>query len=99
MKTYFAVAALAAAALTGSAQARGLVPTPPAPVAQTMTASSNAPFFITGRGLPFIASAKERAAQQLWWAMRAERGAQRRMAACVAMPECQTVRSVSRPSI
>lgn len=33
-------------------------------------------------------SVQERQAQQAWWAKRAERKAERRMAACMAMPDC-----------
>ncbi|MES2056401.1 MAG: hypothetical protein V4564_10710 [Pseudomonadota bacterium] len=37
----------------------------------------------SGKGIPTV-SMQERRAQQAWWAARAER----RMAACMAMPEC-----------
>lgn len=33
-------------------------------------------------------SVQERQAQQAWWAKRAERKAERRMATCMAMPDC-----------
>ena len=33
-------------------------------------------------------SVQERQAQQAWWAKRGERKAERRMAACMAMPGC-----------
>jgi len=47
-----------------------------------------------GRGIPTL-SAQERQAQQAWWAARAARHADKRMAACVAMPECGDRRMMS----
>ncbi|MES1973378.1 MAG: hypothetical protein V4472_13045 [Pseudomonadota bacterium] len=48
----------------------------------------------SGKGIPII-SAQERQAQQAWWAARAARHAEKRMAACVAMPECGDRRMMS----
>ena len=80
-------AALLAATIAVPAQARGWLPAPIAPASQATASASTAAFGPSGKGLPF-ASASERAAQQSWWAMRAERRAERRMAACAAMPAC-----------
>jgi hypothetical protein len=41
----------------------------------------------SGKGVPTI-SAQEREAQESWWAARAARHTGRRVAACMAMPEC-----------
>lgn len=79
-------ALLATATFAVPAQAGGWLPSP---VTQTQEATqhSDAPPALHGRGLPIV-SAKDRAAQAAWWARRAERRAERRMAACAAMPEC-----------
>lgn len=88
------ITALLAATTAVPAQARGWLPTP-APVAtlaqEKATATSFAP---SGKGVVLI-TAKDRAAQQSWWAMRSQRGAERRMAACVAMPDCTGKRMTS----
>lgn len=41
----------------------------------------------SSKGTPVI-TAQERQAQRAWWAARAARHAERRMAACMAMPGC-----------
>lgn len=82
------IAALLAATAAVPAQARGWLPAPIAPTSQATASASTAAFGPSGKGLTF-ASASERAAQQSWWAMRAARSAERRMAACAAMPACK----------
>lgn len=52
---------------------------------------------LSGKGAPAI-TAQERQAQQAWWAARAERHAERRMAACMVMPECRDRRMTSASS-
>jgi hypothetical protein len=94
MFKYATIAALLAAAAAVPAQARGWLPTPATSSTQATTNASTVPFSQAGKGL-LIVSAKERAAQQSWWAMRAERGAERRMAACAAMPDCKDVHKAS----
>lgn len=49
---------------------------------------------LSGKSNPTI-SAQERQAQQAWWAARTARHAEKRMAACVAMPECGDRRMMS----
>jgi Ni/Co efflux regulator RcnB len=48
----------------------------------------------SSKGIPTI-SARERQAQQAWWTARAQRHAEQRMAACMAMPECSDGRMMS----
>jgi hypothetical protein len=83
-----ALSALLAAATAVPAHARGWLPTPVSPATPTPKNASAAPFVPSGKGLP-LASTRDRAAQQSWWAMRSQRAAERRMAACVAMIECK----------
>lgn len=59
-----------------------------APAAQ---AQSSIP---SGKGIPTI-SVQDRRAQEAWWAARAQRHTERHMAACIAMPECQSGRTMS----
>ncbi|WEK02167.1 MAG: hypothetical protein P0Y59_10960 [Candidatus Sphingomonas phytovorans] len=42
---------------------------------------------LSGKGIPTI-SARERQAQQAWWAARTQRHAKRHTVACMAMPGC-----------
>lgn len=42
-------------------------------------------------------SVQERQAQQAWWAKRAERKTERRLAACMAMPDCMDRRDRHAP--
>ncbi len=49
---------------------------------------------LSGKGVPTL-STQERQAQQSWWAARAVRHAGKRMAACMAMPECNDRRMPS----
>ena len=49
---------------------------------------------LSGKGVPTI-TAQERQAQQAWWATRAARHMERRMAACMTMPECSDRRMMS----
>lgn len=81
-------AALLAATTAVPAQARGWLPAPIAPTSKATASASTAAFGPSSTGLPF-ASTSERAAQQSWWAMRVERSAERRMAACAAMHACK----------
>lgn len=46
------------------------------------------------KGIPTL-SARERQAQEAWWAARAARHAEKRMAARAAMPECSDRRTMS----
>jgi Ni/Co efflux regulator RcnB len=48
----------------------------------------------SNKGVPTL-SARERQAQQAWWAARAQRHAEQRMAACMTMPECSDGRMMS----
>ena len=43
---------------------------------------------LSGKGIPTI-SAQERQAQEAWWSARTKRETNRRVAACMAMPDCQ----------
>lgn len=81
------IAALLAATTVVPAQARGWLPTPAPAATQARVNDSATPLFLSGKGLPLV-SANDRAAQQSWWAMRAERGTKCRIAACIAMPDC-----------
>jgi hypothetical protein len=57
--------------------------------------SAHAQFSIlSGKGISTI-TAQERQAQQAWWAARGARHAERRMAACMTMPECSDRRMMS----
>lgn len=49
---------------------------------------------LSGKGIPTI-SVQERQAQEAWWAAHAVRHAGKRMAACMAMPECSDRRMMS----
>ncbi|MFA6115205.1 MAG: hypothetical protein WC729_14495 [Sphingomonas sp.] len=49
---------------------------------------------LSGKGIPTI-SVQEREAQEAWWSARAKRQADRHMAACVTMPECQSRQTMS----
>jgi hypothetical protein len=51
----------------------------------------------SGKGMPII-TAQERQAQQAWWATRAARHMERRMAACMTMPDCGDRRTMSAAS-
>lgn len=62
-------------------------------LAATMLAAPAA-YAQSSKGILTI-SAQERQAQQAWWAARAERHAEQRMAACRAMPECSDGRMMS----
>ncbi len=62
-------------------------------LAATMLAAPAA-YAQSSKGIPTI-SAQERQAQQAWWAARAQRHAEQRMAACMAMPECSDGRMTS----
>lgn len=42
---------------------------------------------LSGKGVPTI-TAQDRQAQEAWWAARASRHTGKRIAACMAMPEC-----------
>jgi hypothetical protein len=48
----------------------------------------------SGKGIPTV-SAQERQAQEAWWSARAKHQADRRIASCMAMPECQDGRTMS----
>lgn len=88
------IAALLAATTAVPAQARGWLPTPLAQTTRPIENASTEPFIPSGKGLILI-SAKASAAQRSWWAMRSQRGKERRMAACVAMPACAGDHTVS----
>ncbi len=62
-------------------------------LAATMLAAPVA-YAQSSKGIPTI-SAQERLAQQAWWAARAQRHDEQRMAACMAMPECGDGRMMS----
>jgi Ni/Co efflux regulator RcnB len=63
-----------------------------AALAVTMLAAPTA-YAQSSKGIPTI-SAQERQAQQTWWAARAQRRAEQRMAACMALPECSDGRNM-----
>ncbi|AYJ84991.1 hypothetical protein D3Y57_02760 (plasmid) [Sphingomonas paeninsulae] len=87
MFKFVTIAALFAATTAVPAQARGWLPTPVAQVTQPTENAPTEPFMPSGKGLIPV-SAKDSTAQRSWWTMRSQRGAERRMAACVAMPAC-----------
>jgi Ni/Co efflux regulator RcnB len=62
-------------------------------LAATMLAAPAA-YAQSNKGIQTI-SAQERQAQQAWWAARAQRHTDRRMAACMTMPECSDGRMMS----
>jgi hypothetical protein len=88
MFKFVTIAALLVATTAVPAQALGWLPTPLAQVPQSPASFSTEPFVPSGKGLLSV-SAKDRTAQRSWWALRSQRGAERRMAACAAMPACK----------
>jgi hypothetical protein len=60
-------------------------------VAPSAHAQSSIP---SGKGI-LTTTVQERQAQQAWWAARGARRAERRMAVCMAMPECSDRRMMS----
>lgn len=87
-------AAIAATAFATPALAQGWTPPAPEMNVTRPDAPTAVSFFKPGTGV-FIVSAKQRAAADAWWARRAERRSERRMAACAAMPECSDARKGS----